>query len=284
MTTKERDINIVEDVFNHRVLSTQHITDLHFNGSKNEAGAKRRLRQLTEHGYLARKQIPVMPGWGNSPMLYILDKRGVQLLRSERGYENIKWFASSKDLKPLFLEHTRALSDFTVALILAIRNMPGWELVEWRTERQIKSDYDPKLDRVKVKAPKAKVSQTIPLLPDAFYVVKTDNGNARLLLELDRATMNASKYSLKMSAYIAGLEGGQLKKRYGGIPARILTVVSTTGRTGGARRRDNLKRNTERITKSERFAFATLADITPDTIFKAKIWSKAGESAPSTLF
>src|SRR5687768_11770657 len=86
MRLQERDIDLIEAVHYHRVLKQEHLQALFF-GSK--ATAQARLEKLYDHGFLERKFLPVAVGSGRSPTLYILDRRGAELLRAERGYEEL---------------------------------------------------------------------------------------------------------------------------------------------------------------------------------------------------
>src|SRR5687768_648646 len=101
MRLTERDIDVIEAVNRYRVLKQEQIQALFF-GS--QATAKFRLAKLYDHGYLERKFLPVMLGEGRSPTLYVLDRKGADLLRVERGYDELTWYSSSKDLKTEFLE------------------------------------------------------------------------------------------------------------------------------------------------------------------------------------
>jgi len=96
------------------------------------------LARLYDHAFLERKFLPVI--FGRSPTLYVLDRRGADLLRSERGYEDLAWYSSNKDLKTDFKEHTSAINDFRLSIVVAARKQ-GLELTTWASETQLKSDY-----------------------------------------------------------------------------------------------------------------------------------------------
>src|SRR5687768_4524547 len=112
MVLKPRDIDIIEAVYRFRVLKLAHIQSLFFGST---SAAKYRLERLYDWGYLERKFLPPSMGEGRRPILYILDRQGAEVLRSERGYADLRWYGSSKDVTDLFLEHTIAINDFMVA-------------------------------------------------------------------------------------------------------------------------------------------------------------------------
>ena len=127
MRLTPRDVDIVEAVHHYRVLRQDQLQLLFF-GTK--SACQRALARLYDHGFLERKFLPVL--YGRSPTLYVLDKKGVELLRSERGYEDLVWYSSNKDLKTDFIEHTTVLNDFRLSVVVSARRQ-GLELVLWRS-------------------------------------------------------------------------------------------------------------------------------------------------------
>src|SRR5258705_13626757 len=103
-----RDIDVIEAVYRFRVLSQKQIQLLFF-GSRETA--RYRLQFLFDGGYLDRKFMPPVMCMGRSPTLYILDRKGLEQLRLERGHDDIRWYATSNDLTSLFLEHTLAINE-----------------------------------------------------------------------------------------------------------------------------------------------------------------------------
>ncbi|MCA9910134.1 MAG: replication-relaxation family protein, partial [Anaerolineae bacterium] len=82
MRLTDRDKDIIEAVYRYRILRQDQIQRLFFGTA---AAAQRVLVRLYDHTFLERKFLPVYEG--RSPTLYVLDKRGAELLRAERGYE-----------------------------------------------------------------------------------------------------------------------------------------------------------------------------------------------------
>src|SRR5690606_4465317 len=124
--------------YRFRVLSQAQITALLFGSA---ATAQYRLEKLYDHHFLERKFLPISLGEGRSPTLYILDRRGVETLRTERGYDEIKWFGTSKRLSADFLSHSIAVNDVMVLMTLACRKH-GFILEQWQGENEVKADYD----------------------------------------------------------------------------------------------------------------------------------------------
>lgn len=274
MVLRERDIDVIEAVYRFRVLSQAQIAALFFGSA---ATAQFRLEKLYDHQFLERRFLPVSLGEGRSPTLYILDRRGVETLRSERGYDAIKWFGTSKRLTADFLSHSIAVNDVMVQVTLACRKH-GFELVQWQGENEVKADYD----RVTVQSGTGR-RERMPVVPDSFFTILAHERRYPFFLELDRGTMTLARFKNKVRAYLAYYKSGAYEKRYGLRSIRLLTVVSTKSQDGGARRLANLKAATEALTKERWFWFAPLAELTAATILTARVWYQATENEMKAL-
>lgn len=267
MRLTERDRDIIEAVHLYRVLRQDQIQTLFF---RRQNTTQRVLERLYDHAFLERKFLPVV--YGRSPTLYVLDKRGADLLRSERGYEDLIWYSSNKDLKTDFMEHTAAINDFRIAIVVAARRQ-GLELITWASESQLKADYD----RVQIATSKRPVS----LVPDSYFALVTPLGRAHFFIEIDRGTETLDRFKQKVRAYMAYHEGGGYEKRYGTKSLRILTVAFGAGRLA------NLRNATAQVTQEvkgrRRFWFALATDLTPETVLTEPVWYLAGEEKARAL-
>jgi hypothetical protein len=266
MQLTQRDKAIIHAVYEYRVLRQDQLQQLFFGG---KSAAQRVLFRLYQHGFLDRRFLPVVEG--RSPMLYVLDRKGVDLLRTEYGYEHLQWHAGSKDLKTEFLAHTTALNTFRIAVTLAAKSQ-NYEIVQWLGENDLKAVYD----RVSIQQPSRKV-ETVSLIPDSYFVLKTPNGYAHFFVELDRGTMTSKRFRTKILAYLAFAQNGLAEKRYGTNRFRVLTV------TESVRRGENLKAATEGVEGRSRFWFGVLADLTPTHVLSAPVWQVAGRDEPTIL-
>jgi hypothetical protein len=265
MRLMRRDIDIVEAVHKARVLSQAQIQQLFF-GPRAKTAAERRLRLLYDHAYLERKFLPVGIGEGRSPTLYVLDRKGAELLRAERGYDELVWHRSSRDLKRDFLAHTMAINEVMVAVTVACR-AHDWQLEQWLGENDLKADYD----RVSVRSETGRTS-SVAVIPDSYFAFIAQKARYRFFLELDRGTMTTKRFRTKVQAYLAYRKTAQQEKRFGSKRVGILTVID-----GGERRLANLKETTERARGGRIFWFATLSALTAENIFTKPVWAVAGQ-------
>jgi DNA-binding MarR family transcriptional regulator len=266
MRLTERDKAIIHAVHTYRVLRQAQLERLFF-GS--QSTAQRVLQRLYQHGFLERKFFPVLTG--RSPTMYVLDKKGAELLRSDYGLENLVWYPSSKELKTEFLEHTTAINEFRITVTLAAQ-FAGYELLNWQGENDLKAQYD----RVRIMTGHGK-SQMISLIPDSYFVLKTPRGFAHFFLELDRGTMTTKRFKSKIQAYLAYYQSGAYSKRYNSRSMRVVTV------TNGVKRLENLKTVTEDAKGKHQFWFALASDLTPDIVLSASVWQIAGEMEKQPL-
>ena len=260
MQLTERDIEIVQAVHQHRVLTQEHIQLLFF-GPRNKSGAQRRLERLYDHGFLERLLLPVTAG--RSPTLYILDRKGADLLRAERGYDTLAWYHSSRDLKTDFLEHTMAINDVMVAVTLACRAR-DYELETWQTESQLKANYD----RVTLQTASGR-REEVPIVPDSFFCIVAHGRRYPCFLEVDRGTMTLGRFKRKVQGYVAYHRTGGYERRYGLQSLRVLTV------TVGEKRLVNLKEATEQAGGREWFWFGLLSDLNYETVLETPVWQVA---------
>jgi hypothetical protein len=272
MRLTERDIAVIEAVNRFRVLKQEQLQALFF-GSK--ATAQFRLEKLYDHGYLERKFLPVMLGQGRSPTLYVLDRKGAELLRVERGYDDLVWYSTSKDLKTEFLEHTIAINDVMVAISVACNRL-GFTLEQWHGENDLKASYD----HVIIKGAGGK-RERVPVLPDSYFTIVAYERRNHFFLELDRGTMATSRFKTKVQAYLAYHESGGYEKRYGTKSLRVLTVIA--GSSSGEKRLVNLKTTTESVGGKRRFWFVTASNLKAETVLSSPIWQVASEEFPNTL-
>ncbi len=205
----------------------------------------------------------------SSPVLYGLDKRGAELLRLEFGYEGLHWFASMKELKDEFLEHTLAIADFRIAVTIACQRT-GYRLLTWHGETELKADYD----RVTIRTDKG--SRAVSVIPDGYFAIETPLGKAHFFLEVDRGTMTVGRFRDKVAAYIAYYQQGY-QHRYGTKSLRILTV------TVGEQRLTNLKRVTEQILGTHWFWFSLSSKVDAAHILNAAVWQVVGREGFQTL-
>ena len=270
MRLTPRDKRVVKAVNDFRLLRQDQVQRLLF-PSRNTAQV--RLRRLWEHGFLRRQFLPVLGGIQNSPILYEIDKRGVELLQNEFGYDDKSLrYSRSKNLSTQFIDHTLGLSEIRLAVELSSRKH-NYQRNTWMDEKALKADYDKvQVDR-----------RLVAVLPDAYFVIGIPTGAIHFFMEYDRGPENLKFIKKKMAAYVAYFRSGKCKTRYGTERVRVLTVNEGGKTRAGRTRLDNLKRVTEEVGGRGHFYFTRMASVISDDALLDPIWQTAGSSELASL-
>jgi hypothetical protein len=137
----------------------------------------------------------------------------------------------------------------------------------------LKADYD----YVPIQTKSGK-HEKVSLIPDSYFVIQTQQGRAPFFLELDRGTMELSRFETKILAYQAYVISGMYEARYNSKSLCVMTV------TLSEKRRDQLRKAVESVGGRERYWFGMLSDIAPDTVLASAIWSLCGQAGTFSLF
>jgi hypothetical protein len=255
----ERDLHIIRSVYEYRMLTTQHLQTLFFS-SLHQAYA--RLAALYHHGFLDRQFLGVHADKMNTPLLYVLDRRGAELLQANLGVE-VTWSKDLKQVTALFLEHTLAINTVRVAIAKACA-LQGWQLLTWQGENDLKAAYE----RVTIRTGGGRMRE-ISLIPDSYFVLETPRGKAHFFLELDRGTMTTTRFKSKIEAYQVYYQSGAYQRRYETRSLRVLTVTLSEIRA------ENLRQVSEEAGGKQRYWFTVLEKIQPQSVLNVPIWRVA---------
>ena len=275
MSLRNRDKVVIQAVHEYRVLSTTHIQTLLF-GSRQTA--QDRLSKLYHNGYLERRAIPTLGGAASSPILYILDNRGAEILRSEFGM-NVRQPKKDKRLGEGFLEHLMDTNTFRVAIAVAAR-YHGYKVDFWIDDMALKDDYD----RVDIPT-QAGRTRSVPVTPDSYFALTVPRGTTNFFLELDRDNLELPRFETKIVTYLHYYASGGYERRYKTKSLRVLTVVTADTPARSHSRLAALKKTTEDAGGHEVFYFTTLDEVVPsedeqeempEKVLHQPIWRVAG--------
>jgi hypothetical protein len=179
----ERDQRICADLFEHRILTTIQLYELHF---RTYPRARKRLLELYRLGLLWRTRPPKHPG--SFPWHYALDEPGALVVAASRGIEPSELaFRFDKVLGILDsqkLRHLRESNGFFTRLAHACRTDESpYRLAEWWSERTC-------------------VERWLGLVrPDGLGRVQGPEGSVGFALELDRGTESRDQLAEKLARY-----------------------------------------------------------------------------------
>ncbi len=241
----KRDIKIVGLVAKYRFLNSDHIRKLVQGSSKNITN---RLKALFEHGLLDRPQNQFdtyRMGGGTSPLVYALADKGAQLLTDmyeQSDGKRVSWTHKNKSAGRPFLQHTLGISDFAVAMQLAVTGRDDVDLIDGA---EFMDDFPAKIlarkkpYRLSVPVIHQNVRLDIGVEADyafSLYLPKVRR-KAFFLVEIDRGTMPVARRDLKQSSILRKLLAYQTmwkmklhQKHFGWGNFRVLFVTESIER------------------------------------------------------
>jgi Replication-relaxation len=179
----ERDQRICADLFEHRILTTIQLFELHF---PTYPRARKRLLQLYRLGLVWRTRPLKHPG--SLPWHYVLDEPGALVVADSRGIErNELSFRFDKVLGVMDsqrLRHLRETNGFFTRLAYACRRSDErYRLAEWWSERTCVERWQGLIR------------------PDGLARLEGPDGSVTFALELDRGTEPRDRLSEKLERY-----------------------------------------------------------------------------------
>ena len=270
MRLMERDIQVLLAVHDYRVLRRDQLQSLLF-PSRNTANE--RLKRLYQHGFLERRWLPVEYGRGMSQAVYLLGRRGADLIAECEGMEqgDPGWKAGHNQVSSLFLQHTLMINDVRIAITLAAREA-GYGVEKWMGESELKAIGE----QVYITTAGGR-SRQVAVIPDGYLVLNLGYRRAHFFLEIDRGTVSSRRWRERIQAYLRYVGCGKYATRFGTRSLRVLTVAT------GERRVANLKRVTEDAGGRALFWFTTLEKVTSVRVLEQPVWTVAGEEDGSRL-
>lgn len=273
MVVQPRDRNILQLVASYRLVSAEQVSRML---SIYPTKARQRLMLMFHNGYLDREREPLGRGSFASQPVYRITAAG----RKEAGLTGAD--RRAKDVGPQFIRHKLAINNVRIAITLAAAKA-GYDLEEWRTEEELKSEAG--RDYVTIKK-KHGGSEKVAVIADGFFVIKVPKGRARSFLEVDQGTESgAGKWREKVLAYIQYWKSGKYEAHYKSQSFRVVTVTKSQEHL------KTIKKVTEQACKdadsqelTEFFLFTTMDQVSPEKVFHSPIWLAGGKMTPTLLF
>ncbi len=220
LVLQERDLAFLQAAADYRLLSTP---QYHLLFPESRDAVYRRLQLLFHHGYLDR-----LNGDPTKPMVYGLASRGAEIL-VERGHlQDIgDWRKKNQELQDRYIAHQTMITNFRIALTLAVRERSDVRLLFFRRESLELRD--------RVTATHNGRRQSLPINPDGFFGLQFPNlpegrNRAFFFLEADRSTMTRERFLQKLVGYWEWYSQGGQTRKHGIRTFRVLTVTKSEER------------------------------------------------------
>ncbi len=268
-----RDLKVLTDLFECRVMSLAHVTTLHFE-EKKEA-SKKRVQRLKESGFIRERPRAI-----GEPSLLHLTKKGFLHLRASGAIDRypqigIATFEKRSEVSAITLRHELEVMDVRVAFTKALADPISRSIVEfstWPALNQFSARYDSHLIRRK---------ETV-VRPDGFIRIREETIEGKyehcFFLEVDRSTEAQEIIGQKAACYLDYYQSGGMAVRLGGkredfkaFPFRVLMVFRNDERRNNAAER-LLKNNPPILTQ---VWLSTMPEIVGDPF--GQIWMRPKE-------
>ena len=263
----ERDKAIILSVYENRFLRRDQIQRLYFADTSVQA-CNARLKRLYEHRFIDRVIRPIAVG--SNQIAYALHRGGAGIAAAAHGVDrqSINWKRDHKRVEFLFMEHTLEVAEFRVNLGLALQEASS---IDW-----LFYSRESKHLQARVPDPAGKKKYLV-VAPDAFFGLKTSEGNSFFFLEVDMGTETLKRFTEKITAYKQYWKTGKYHQDYEFNHFRVLTIAESKQRLS------NLIEATRQAGGKQMFLFTTMSDIQRETPF-GQIWLPATSYNPISLF
>lgn len=246
--------------------------------------ARRRLRSLTERGYLLRLAAFPTPQYGSAPYVFTLSRTGRAYL-SQQGIAVPDYFRPSEErakaANPIFMRHTLAVIDLLIGAQRLTQDLPAISLTRLLTERELRRSP------VRVAPDPRKPQRTVAVIPDAWFELRlAGRSPVAIAVELDRGSEHQLPWRRKVAALISWATGPYKQA----FQAENLTIAVVAPNPNWAR--ELREWTSEQIRESgvhpglaEIFLFASVdpAGVPPEELFFLPLWVSAGSDAPVSL-
>jgi hypothetical protein len=224
---QERDIELLRGLFESRIMTTDHIAAIYFNGKREYA--KKRLQRLKAAGFVQERRRLV-----SEPSILFLTRKAFIMLRNTRALTDypalsLSAFESRANVSEFTIRHELAVMEIKAAFHAAIRKNTNYAIAEFSTW--------PRLYEFK-RSERGNKGMETSIKPDGFIrLLFKDEIKDSYFLEVDRSTEAQSRLIARSLAYHQFYYDGGFAVRNGGtrhnfkkFPFRVLMVFASAER------------------------------------------------------
>lgn len=214
----DRDLEILRALNRYRYMRTGQIHDLLFSENGTMQSARRRLRNLYHHRFVARAQPYVQVGKPAPEIAYFLDRKGREVLRSEG--EVVRYWRKGAEVKYQFLEHAVAVSEFRLKLEKAVAGQDHLSLDRFIPDFEMRDQAEQFVGKKRYllyrEAVHPALRKSFVVHPDALIALSAErdgkSASRLLFLEVDRGTQGLDKIRDKLTGYHLAREQGLFRQ------------------------------------------------------------------------
>ena len=207
----ERDLAILLSLLEHKVLTTQQITGLHFRSLRR---CQHRMRELKDLGLVSSFSVGRGFGEGRAPACWYLTKQGLVEIADAKDARtsDLPWVPDSSYRTSKMIAHRLGVNAFFCALAEASRAFQGHCLATWLPEHWVRT-------------------KPADIKPDGFGRYLHPGGACEFYLEYDRGTEARGALTRKLEGYLRLAAGWTREQELTGFP-NLLVLVPEGEREG----------------------------------------------------
>lgn len=260
----ERDLAVLDSLYQHRFLTRQHLQALHFTEPGSPRPAQRRLHRLRHDGFVLRRSLTRPDGSRDPEPYYALTPDGAQVVayRNQLPPRQLRKRAGDALTNPLYVRHALAGADLHCALVRASRSQPNHHCPPdwWQGEHAAEASF-------------SEHGNELLLRPDGYVHYQAGDDIHHLLVEIDLATMSIPRLEAKLDRYRGYHRSGAWRERYPVFPKLLLLTSS----------RERIDDLYHRLPRPEFLLLATTHTDLQQHGPLAAIWQQPGQPRPRPL-
>jgi len=198
-------LEILQALGRYRYLRTGQIARLIFPENGTQQSARRRLKYLYHAGYIGRIQPLGESAISTGEMAYHLERAGLEMLEED----TLPSFSMKNQVKPGFLRHALAVSEFRLNLELAVKSHPEIQLHRVIMDFELRAHTNNAIGRRKYRLFDEVVDpigkRKIAVHPDLLFVLRAGDDERSFqrlfFVEVDRGTEGLRVIADKLTGY-----------------------------------------------------------------------------------
>jgi hypothetical protein len=277
----DREIAIIQAVAQYYVLNSRQIQRLHFPDDASGRVTRRRLQLLVTEKLLNKQQMLFAhPSSGSLGPIYYPSQKGRELLADH--FDDERFLRTpTRSPVPHHVWHWLAVAETHICLDKAIESQSVVSLDGWINEYD---EMDGNAQQPEKRFRLYTLIQESPRLvcaPDAGFLLTMKGHSKVFYLEQDRATSGTRQIASSKTPGYAALAERMLHKKH--FPQATIEGFTVLMVTPGSSRRDSLRKAIRDKPGASLWRFATIDDVTVDTILCNKIWYPADDGPAGCL-
>ena len=281
MELTDRDLRILTFVAEHYTATAEHLRANASPGNSDTTVVRRRLRVLHAAGFIgiARAEVLTVNN-GVHAHVYHPTPQGMVELARRTG--QMKWLLTpTKPPYTQHLAHFLALTDLRLLVKAAVSAQPVCTLGNYYNQFDTtNADAEDPAKRFKLYTEVQSQPRKVVCVPDAAFDLKVGAISKAFFLELERGTTPPAKAAAKKSPGYAGVADGALHRRHFPSALGEFSVLVLAPHPGW---RDHLRREFARKAHPELYKFASMTEVTSDSLLFSPIWHPCTGEAHALL-